>query len=613
MDKKHKMKGRLLLTIEWMLLAVFCFSMQAFAQGAEIKFGTQEGYTWKNNERSPLGFYLVDEAGESFTDVKLVVSYDPEVLRFEGASDSEVTVISDHEFEISGTGTYSGQFKKILRFTPLLSENTTVTIQSGTAKKGDETISSESPVSTGVTIPLEAKCGLAGLSVAGNPVEGFDTSVLRYAVSVPYEVETAGIVAEGEVGATVSVADETLAVGTNVIPIIVKGGSGFSTRYTVVVNRQEAPVQETTEESVEEVPSQSEEIEASSEETMSDFLDFPDLSGSEESEPVEETEPTEKAGMPVGVKILLIVLGVLVALLVISLLVVFYSRRAKENLPAAAPAEKTLRRKRKKQDVGGVVIRAEDVCMDFDRQVNEYSSIKEFLIRKIKGELKPEKYRALDHISFDITKGEVIGVIGTNGAGKSTLLKIISGALRPTEGRMLVNKKKVQILTLGTGFDMELTGKENVYLNGAIIGYEREFIDEHYNEIVEFAELEDFMNEKVKNYSSGMVSRLGFAIATVRNTPEILILDEVLSVGDRIFQQKSLQKVKEMIQSESTVIMVSHSTKSIRENCNRAIWIEKGHMILQGDASKVCALYEKYDGNLEKLLEVREILASLIK
>lgn len=613
MDKRHKMKGRLLLTIEWMLLAVFCFSMTAFAQGAEIKFGTQEGYTWKNNERSPLGFYLVDEAGESFTDVKLVVEYDPEVLRFEGANDSEVTVLSDHEFEINASGTYSGQFKKILRFTPILSENTVVTIQSGTAKKGEETISSQAAVSTNVTIPIESKCGLASLSVAGTPVEGFDTSVLNYTVTVPNEMETAEIAAEGEVGASVSVADTTLSVGANRIPIIVKGGSGFSTRYIVTVIREEAPAEESTEVSEEVIPSQTEESEVPTQETVAESTESSEIGGEEVSEPVEETSETKLSGMPQGVKVLLIVLGILVALLIASLLVSFYSKRAKEKLPATDSKEKPLRRRKKKQDAGGIVIRAENVCMDFDRQVNKYSSIKEFLIRKIKGELKPEQYRALDHISFEVSKGEVIGVIGTNGAGKSTLLKIVSGALRPTEGRMLVNKKKVQILTLGTGFDMELTGKENVYLNGAIIGYDREFIDAHYDEIVEFAELQDFMDEQVKNYSSGMVSRLGFAIATVQNTPEILILDEVLSVGDRIFREKSLKRVKEMIQSESTVLMVSHSTQSIRENCNRAIWIEKGHMILQGDATKVCALYDKYDGNLEKLLEVREILAANIK
>ena len=253
-----------------------------------------------------------------------------------------------------------------------------------------------------------------------------------------------------------------------------------------------------------------------------------------------------------------------------------------------------------------VVIRAKNVCMDFDRAVNEYTSIKELAIQTIKGKRVKEKFRALNDISFEIRKGEVIGVIGTNGAGKSTLLKIIAGAMRPTNGSVEADKSKIQILTLGTGFDRELTGKENVYLNGAIIGYEKAFVDKHYDEIVEFAELKDFMNEKIKNYSSGMVSRLGFAIATVGEAAEILILDEVLSVGDRIFKQKSMKRIKEMIHGGSTVIMVSHSTQTIRENCDRAIWIEKGQMIAMGDAKKLCAEYDKYDGDLEKALKIKK-------
>lgn len=244
-----------------------------------------------------------------------------------------------------------------------------------------------------------------------------------------------------------------------------------------------------------------------------------------------------------------------------------------------------------------IVIWAEKVCLDFDRGVNELSSLKEFVIRKIKRRKKKGKFRALNDISFEIHKGDVVGVIGTNGAGKSTLLKVISGAYTPTSGTMYADRSKVQILTLGTGFDGELTGRENVYLNGAIIGYERSFIKEHYDEIVEFAELEGFMDEKMKNYSSGMVSRLAFSIATVGNVAEILILDEVLSVGDRLFSQKSLKRIQEMIHSGSTVIMVSHSIAAIKKNCNKVLWIEKGRMIAYGDTEEICDLYENYDGN----------------
>jgi ABC-type polysaccharide/polyol phosphate transport system ATPase subunit len=199
---------------------------------------------------------------------------------------------------------------------------------------------------------------------------------------------------------------------------------------------------------------------------------------------------------------------------------------------------------------------------------------------------------ALNHISFNVFRGEVVGIIGTNGSGKSTLLKIVSGALNPTQGKVSVDRNKVQLLTLGTGFDMELSARENVYLNGAIIGYSREFIDRHYDEIVEFAELQEFMEEKVKNFSSGMVSRLGFAIATAGEAAEILILDEVLSVGDEFFRRKSLKKIKDMIHGGSTVLMVSHGMGTILENCTKVLWIEQGNLRMIGEPKKVCSAYQ---------------------
>lgn len=251
-------------------------------------------------------------------------------------------------------------------------------------------------------------------------------------------------------------------------------------------------------------------------------------------------------------------------------------------------------------------IAVQHVTMEFKREKDEATSIKELLIRTMKKQRSYEMFKALDDISFNIRKGEVVGIIGTNGAGKSTILKIISGALAPTSGKVDVDKNKVQLLTLGTGFDFELTGRENVYLNGAIIGYSKEYIDEKYDDIVKFAELEGFMEEKVRNYSSGMVSRLGFAIATARETPEILILDEVLSVGDRLFKEKSLKRVKEMIHGGSTVVMVSHSTATIRDNCTKVVWIEKGHLIAQGDVKEICEMYDKYDGDLSTVWEEKK-------
>lgn len=242
--------------------------------------------------------------------------------------------------------------------------------------------------------------------------------------------------------------------------------------------------------------------------------------------------------------------------------------------------------------------------MVFHISTSNASGIKEYLIQWMKRQVNFRELTALDHVSFDVFKGEVVGIIGTNGSGKSTLLRIVSGALSPSGGRVVVDRRKVQLLTLGTGFDMELSAKENVYLNGAVIGYSREFLDAHYGEIVAFAELEGFMEEKVKNFSSGMVSRLGFAIATAGDAAEILILDEVLSVGDEFFRKKSLKRIKEMIHGGSTVLMVSHSMGTILENCSKVVWIEKGRLRMAGDAGDVCGAYQKAGAENEKLINV---------
>ncbi|MBQ6887278.1 MAG: ABC transporter ATP-binding protein [Lachnospiraceae bacterium] len=231
--------------------------------------------------------------------------------------------------------------------------------------------------------------------------------------------------------------------------------------------------------------------------------------------------------------------------------------------------------------------------MEFHLSSYNPSGLKDYLIQMLKRQVSYRKLFALYHVSFNVYKGEIVGIIGTNGSGKSTLLKIVSGALKPTGGHIEVDRKKVQLLTLGTGFDMELTAKENVYLNGSIIGYSREFLDEHYEDIVEFAELQDFMGEKVKNFSSGMVSRLGFAIATAGDAAEILILDEVLSVGDEFFRKKSLKRIKEMIHGGSTVLMVSHGMGTILENCTKCVWIEKGELRMIGEPEVVCEEYRK--------------------
>lgn len=247
--------------------------------------------------------------------------------------------------------------------------------------------------------------------------------------------------------------------------------------------------------------------------------------------------------------------------------------------------------------LGRPVIKVSDVTMEFKLYSVNPSGLKEYAVQLLKREVSYRRLYALYHVSFNVYRGEVIGIIGTNGSGKSTLLKIISGALKPTSGHVeIVGRRKVQLLTIGTGFDMELTAKENVFLNGSIIGYSKKFLETHYDEIVEFAELQDFMEEKVKNFSSGMVSRLGFAIATAGQAAEILILDEILSVGDEFFRQKSLKRIKEMIHGGSTVLMVSHNMGTILEHCSRCVWIEKGELRMVGEPKVVCGEYRRMNG-----------------
>lgn len=271
------------------------------------------------------------------------------------------------------------------------------------------------------------------------------------------------------------------------------------------------------------------------------------------------------------------------------------------NIESLTPVPKVVDNKRLKdieregrENLGKIVIRIKHVSMVYTMSGSDASGLKEYIIQWIKHQVEYSKIYALRDVSFNVYRGEVVGVIGSNGSGKSTLLKIVSGALKPTWGNVDVNKRKIQILTLGTGFDYELTARENVYLNGAIIGYSREFLDSHYDEIVKFAELEDFMDQKVKTFSSGMVSRLGFAIATAGDAAEILILDEVLSVGDESFKKKSLKRIKEMIHGGSTVLMVSHGMDTIIDNCTKCVWIEKGLLKMIDEPRIVCEAYRNY-------------------
>ncbi len=238
------------------------------------------------------------------------------------------------------------------------------------------------------------------------------------------------------------------------------------------------------------------------------------------------------------------------------------------------------------------MIQVNNVSMRFLISHDRITSLKEYITNFIKRQLQYEEFWALKNISFSVAKGEVIGIIGKNGAGKSTLLKIISGILKPTEGSVKCDGNIVPMLELGSGFDPDLTGRENIFLNGAILGYSKDFLEDKYNEIVGFSELGRFIDVPIRNYSSGMLARLAFSIATVVN-PEILIVDEILAVGDAAFQEKSKARMMELMSGGTTVLFVSHSLDQIRELCNRVIWLENGTIKLIGNTEEVCSEYSK--------------------
>ena len=237
------------------------------------------------------------------------------------------------------------------------------------------------------------------------------------------------------------------------------------------------------------------------------------------------------------------------------------------------------------------VIVVSDVTMRFRIANDRINSFKEFIVKSLRRQITYRDFYALKHVSFDVRRGEVVGLIGRNGAGKSTLLKVISGILKPTGGSAAVYGNVAPMLELGSGFDMDMTGRENIYLNGAILGYTKEFLDEKYPGIVEFSGIEDFIDVPLRNYSSGMIARLAFSIATVVQ-PEILIVDEVLSVGDADFRQKSLNRMMELMSGGTTVLYVSHDLKSIREMCTRVVWLDHGEVKMFGDTQAVCDAYE---------------------
>ena len=240
-----------------------------------------------------------------------------------------------------------------------------------------------------------------------------------------------------------------------------------------------------------------------------------------------------------------------------------------------------------------IAIKVNNVTMEYKISKDKIDTLKEFVIRTIKNnKTKSNKLTALKNVSFEIPKGDRVGIIGFNGAGKSTLLKVLSKVYEPTYGSVEIKGKLAPLLELGAGFDPNYSGKANIYLNGAFLGFSEDFLKEKYDEIVDFSELGESINFPVKNYSTGMRAKLGFAIATIVN-PDILIIDEILSVGDIKFQKKSAEKLRSLIDSGITVLLVSHSVNQIRDICNKAIWIDSGEIKMMGEVNKVCDEYVK--------------------
>lgn len=565
--------------------------IQVKAEGERVYFGS-EGYQWSLDEECPIGIYA--GAANNIYSADLYVEYDAEMLEHSSGGELvEPGLVHIYASEIG-----SAEYMYMLGFVPRVAGDTQITIrQTPIVNENGETVEAAA-VSVGINIPMAEGCALNGIQVNGKSLEGFNPSVTRYSVDVDADTALAEIVLDpAEIQAEIS--DTNLVTGANEIRITTMNEAGYRARYVLTVNRLKTKAE-------------------------SEVIPEPEQDKTEKAEPTALVEKEET--LDISFETILTGVVVVLVLLLFSLIMISVKMWKKKREKQKA-YQNSLRAKRAgksgsedgngslKQtilnDTGTSVleddsddyyegdngkeleIAVRNVTMEFKREKDEATSIKELLIRTLKGQRSYEMFRALDNISFNIWEGEVVGIIGTNGSGKSTILKIISGALAPTSGYVEVDKNKIQLLTLGTGFDYELTGKENVYLNGAIIGYTKEYIDEKYDDIVKFAELEGFMEEKVRNYSSGMVSRLGFAIATVRDTPEILILDEVLSVGDMFFRKKSEARIKEMMHGGSTVLIVSHSTSVIRNNCTKAIWIEKGVMRAMGDPKEVCAAYEK--------------------
>ena len=611
--KKDKCGKQLIMKLFAMVLLLFGMinisTEETWAAGEKAAFGS-ESYEWNLDAESPIGFYA--QSDDEISSVTFLVSYDPEMISFERGAE----IINSGMIQMTGTDIRKKEYRRIVYFKPQVAGDTEITIEKTTITDRNGNVTELPPVKMTVHVTIPESCQLEGIQLNGSDLENFSSEISTYTTNVKEDVEQAAITVLPS-DANVTISDTDLSEGNNQIQIIATGENGEKACYQINVFRKKKSA--VVEKNVQQNEKQ-------------------DVSNIENQQKTVQ----KKTIVLFQKKQILLIIGLIVVLI---LFCCFIKRRSKKTIVVSRKEDSVSRVREKSENISGIQIQnilrqpekvqpkyvgeledipenmivkmveelseedyknasdymeedeieidVQHVTIDFKREQDESSSIKELVIRTLKGERTTEKFRALEDISFTVKKGEVIGIIGTNGSGKSTILKIISGVLKPTKGKVITDRKKIQLLTLGTGFDRELTGKENVYLNGAIIGYTKEYIDENYDNIVKFAELEGFMEEKVKNYSSGMISRLGFAIATVRNTPEILILDEVLSVGDMFFRKKSEKRIQEMIHGGSTVLIVSHSPSVIRKNCTKVVWIEKGRLRAIGDPKIVCGEYEK--------------------
>lgn len=574
------------------------------AASGEVFFGS-DSYMWNTGDVVPIGVYFRGDLPVNSYSVCL--EYDPAVLNYLNGADR----VEGNLIYLDGGGG-EAEYKRMLHFEPIAEGETSLRVVAavgmGSIQQEDGTVLEEEIVigelrQAPIYIQRKGSSRLLQLVVPNaDGMEAFSPDELEYHMEVAYEIETLDVqyVAEDEL-AGVEVSGQALKVGSNAVMLTVRGEGVEPMVYTLHVERKEEAVvseKETAEpESQTGNGSKGETVSEESvqkdkgQQTLAESVVIPDEELQENKQIQSEASDREEAyGEQEKLHPVLAIAVGIVGLMTVLYAVWYFSKYKKQDT-------KDEKKEQKEDDIKVInfeqtVIDIRHVTMRFRQAQDEASSLKEYLIRMLKGQNHYKMLTALNDITFEVKQGDVLGVIGTNGSGKSTLLKIVAGALHPSEGEVVVDKDKVQMLTLGTGFDMELTARENVYLNGAIIGFSKEYIDEKYDDIVAFAELDGFMDERMKNFSSGMVSRLGFAIATMRDTPDILILDEVLSVGDMFFRKKSEKRIREMIHSGATVLIVSHSADVIRKNCDKAVWIEKGILRMVGKPDEVCKAYE---------------------